>query len=104
MTPLAHAASELIRTNPKLAHEVRRQLDKKPVAGLTVRQREVLVFIIEYQKKNGGVSPTYDEIADGVGLGSKSGAKRIVKGLEEREFIACIPNRARSIVVLRGPE
>ncbi|HWK65370.1 MAG TPA: MarR family transcriptional regulator [Rhizobiaceae bacterium] len=103
MTPLAHAASELIRTNPKLAHEVRRQLDQKPVGGLTVRQRQVLDFIIDYQKKR-VVAPTFSEIADGIGLGSKSGVNRIINALAERGYITHMPGRARSIVVLRVPE
>lgn len=102
MTPLAHAASELIRTNPDLAHEVRRQLERQPVGGLTVRQSDVLNFIRAYHAER-GFAPSYGEIADGVGLGSKSGVARIIEGLVERGYIGRMPHQARSIVVLGAP-
>jgi repressor LexA len=103
MRDIPAEAEALIDTDPDLANEVARQLERKPIGGLTIRQRDVLDFIIDYLKKQ-GVPPVYDEIADGVGLGSKSGVNRILVALEKRGWIARMPGRARSIVVLRVPE
>lgn len=95
-------AAELIRTDRGLAEEVVRQMVQRPAGGLTVRQRQVLDFILDYQMKR-GVAPSYGEIADGVGLASKQGPHRIVSALEERGYISRLPGRARSIVVLGAP-
>lgn len=72
--------------------------------SLTARQRELLVFITEYQAKSDGVSPSFDEMKQAMGLVSKSGIHRLVRGLEERAFIACLPNRKRCVTVLKTPD
>jgi len=71
--------------------------------GLTPRQKEAFDFIDGYLARTGGVSPSYDEIAEGVGLMSKSGAYRLVRGLKERGFIGQMRGRARSFSILKRP-
>ena len=70
---------------------------------LTRKQYELLVYLDkELQKK--GVSPSFDEMKDALGLKSKSGIHRLITGLEERGFIRRLPHRARAIEVLRLPD
>ena len=70
---------------------------------LTKKQYELLVFIDDYLKKN-GLSPSFDEMKDALGLRSKSGIHRLITGLEERGFIRHLPHRARALEVLKLPE
>lgn len=67
--------------------------------GVTQRQMAVLNYIKSYCEKN-GFSPSYQEIGDSVGIGSKSGVKRMVDILIERGHLASLPYRARSLVVI----
>lgn len=69
---------------------------------LTEKQKEVLLFIDKFTRKN-GYSPSYDEILEPMGLESKSGIHRIVSALEERGFIRRLANKARAIEVLKLP-
>jgi repressor LexA len=71
---------------------------------LTAKQRELLLFIHQRLKDNGGVSPSFDEMKDALKLKSKSGIHRLVSGLEERGFIRRMPHRARALQVLKLPE
>lgn len=70
---------------------------------LTRKQQELLFFINE-RLDEGGVSPSFDEMKDALGLKSKSGIHRLITGLEERGFIRRLPHRARALEVLRLPE
>lgn len=70
---------------------------------LTRKQHELLVFIND-RLKDGGVSPSFDEMKDALNLKSKSGIHRLITGLEERGFIRRLPHRARALEVLRLPE
>ncbi|MFD1624329.1 transcriptional repressor LexA [Azospirillum griseum] len=70
---------------------------------LTRKQHELLLFIHE-RLGQGGVSPSFDEMKDALGLKSKSGIHRLITGLEERGFIRRLPHRARALEVLRMPE
>lgn len=65
--------------------------------GLTPTQREALEFVGRYMKRHGGVSPSYDEIAVGLGLRSKSNVHRIVKALAARGHITVVPGGQRAI-------
>lgn len=69
--------------------------------GLTRRQQEVLDFIRAYVAEH-QYSPTFDEIADFVGLDSKSGVHRIVHGLVDRGAIRLLPRQARSIEIVQS--
>jgi repressor LexA len=70
---------------------------------LTKKQRELLMFI-ERRLREGGISPSFDEMKDALQLRSKSGIHRLITGLEERGFIRRLPHRARALEVLRLPE
>jgi len=70
---------------------------------LTRKQQELLLFI--HQRLGlGGVSPSFDEMKDALGLKSKSGIHRLITGLEERGFIRRLPHRARALEVVRLPD
>ncbi|MEQ8655324.1 MAG: transcriptional repressor LexA [Kiloniellales bacterium] len=70
---------------------------------LTRKQHELLLYLHDYLEER-GVSPSFDEMKDALGLKSKSGIHRLILALEERRFIRRLPNRARAIEVLRLPE
>lgn len=70
---------------------------------LTRKQHELLTYLQKYLGDH-GVSPSFDEMRDALGLKSKSGIHRLITGLEERGFIRRLPHRARAIEVLRLPE
>lgn len=69
---------------------------------LTQKQHDLLLFI-DKRLKAGGVSPSYDEMKDALGLASKSGIHRLITALEERGFIRRLPHRARALEVLQMP-
>ena len=70
---------------------------------LTRKQYELLMYI-EASLRDGGVSPSFDEMKEALGLKSKSGIHRLIRGLEERGFIRRLPHRARALEVLKLPE
>ena len=70
---------------------------------LTRKQQELLIFINE-RLKQGGVSPSFDEMKEALGLKSKSGIHRLITGLEERGFIRRLAHRARALEVIRLPD
>src|SRR5690606_38943717 len=67
------------------------------------KQHELLLFINERLAQS-GVSPSFDEMKDALGLKSKSGIHRLISGLEERGFIRRLPHRARALEVVRLPD
>ncbi|MFN3076762.1 MAG: transcriptional repressor LexA [Alphaproteobacteria bacterium] len=69
---------------------------------LTRKQYELLIFI-DRRLKASGVSPSFDEMKDALGLKSKSGIHRLITGLEERGFIRRLPHRARALEVQKLP-
>ncbi|WP_374763911.1 transcriptional repressor LexA [Yunchengibacter salinarum] len=70
---------------------------------LTSKQHQLLMFIHRRLSEK-GVSPSFDEMKDALGLKSKSGVHRLIKALEERGFIRRLPNRARALEVLHLPD
>jgi len=70
---------------------------------LTRKQFELLSFINQ-RLADGGVSPSFEEMKEALGLRSKSGIHRLISGLEERGFIKRLPHRARALEVVRLPE
>jgi repressor LexA len=70
---------------------------------LTRKQYELLVFI-NRRLSDSGVSPSFEEMKEALGLKSKSGIHRLISGLEERGFIRRLPHRARALEVVRLPE
>ena len=69
---------------------------------LTNKQHDLLHFI-DNQLKSMGVSSSFDEMKNALGLKSKSGIHRLIKGLEERGFIRRLPRRARALEVIKLP-
>ena len=69
---------------------------------LTLKQNQLLNFLIIRIQKF-GVSPSYEEMCDELGLKSKSGINRIVKSLEERGYIERLENKARAIAPKKYP-
>lgn len=67
---------------------------------MTPRQRDALAFIIDYQQRNGGASPSYAEIMRHMGYRSKSRVWELVRALAAAGHIRFLPARARSIEVL----
>lgn len=70
---------------------------------LTRKQHELLMFIHE-RIKEGGVSPSFDEMKEALDLRSKSGIHRLITALEERGFIRRLPHRARALEILKLPD
>ncbi|TXH34697.1 MAG: transcriptional repressor LexA [Rhodospirillaceae bacterium] len=70
---------------------------------LTRKQRELLQFIQE-RLADTGISPSFDEMKEALGLKSKSGVHRLITGLEERGFIRRLPHRARALEIMRLAE
>ena len=70
---------------------------------LTAKQRELLLFI-DGKLKQGGISPSFDEMRAALELKSKSGVHRLISALEERGFIRRLPNRARALEVVKLPD
>jgi repressor LexA len=70
---------------------------------LTRKQHELLMFI-HTRIKETGVSPSFDEMKDGLDLASKSGIHRLISALEERGFLRRLPHRARAVEVIRLPQ
>ena len=70
---------------------------------LTRKQHELLTFIDKHLKES-GVSPSFEEMKDGLNLRSKSGIHRLITALEERGFLRRHHHRARALEVMRLPE
>lgn len=69
---------------------------------LTQKQYDLLIYINE-TLKNKGIGPSFEEMKNHLGLHSKSGVHRLIRGLEQRKFIRRLPNRARALEVLMLP-
>jgi repressor LexA len=70
---------------------------------LTKKQHELLLYINQ-RIRDAGISPSFDEMKEALGLKSKSGIHRLISGLEERGFIRRLAHRARALEVLRLPD
>lgn len=70
---------------------------------LTAKQHELLRFI-QSRLHDGGISPSFEEMKEALGLKSKSGIHRLISALEERGFLRRLPNRARALEVLKSAD
>lgn len=61
-------------------------------------------MFIDRRLKETGVSPSFDEMKEALGLKSKSGIHRLITALEERNFLRRLPHRARALEVVRLPD
>lgn len=70
---------------------------------LTAKQHELLHFIQQHLDAS-GISPSFEEMKEALGLKSKSGIHRLISALEERGFLRRLPNRARALEILKAPD
>jgi repressor LexA len=70
---------------------------------LTAKQHELLHFI-QQKLDASGISPSFEEMKEALGLKSKSGIHRLISALEERGFLRRLPNRARALEVVKLPD
>ena len=70
---------------------------------LTKKQRNLLMFVNK-KIRSTGISPSYEEMKNSLGLKSKSGIHRLISALEERGFIKRLAHKARALEVLKLPE
>lgn len=68
--------------------------------GLTQRQMDLLRYIAGYQQAHDGISPSFAECRDALGLSTKGGIYRMLDGLEQRGAISRMHYRERAIRVL----
>jgi repressor LexA len=68
--------------------------------ALTRRQKQVYDFISGFVDKN-GYSPSYEEIAEGLGLSSLATVHKHIGNLEQKELLRRDYNRSRSIDLLK---
>jgi repressor LexA len=66
-------------------------------SGLTAMQAELLSFL-RYRNAD-GQTPSFEEMKEALGLASKSGVHRLMRGLEERGYVKRPSHRARDITV-----
>ena len=64
---------------------------------LTSMQADMLSFLRKRQRE--GMTPSFSEMQDAMGLCSKSAVFRLLSALEERGYIERLPNRSRAITV-----
>jgi SOS-response transcriptional repressor LexA len=67
--------------------------------AITRRQKEVIDFLTNFTQKN-GYSPSYEEIAHGLGLTSLATVHKHVTNLQNKGLLQRAHNRSRSIDVL----
>ena len=68
---------------------------------LTKKQHELLLFL-EERISQSGVTPSFEEMKNKVGLKSKSGIHRLISALEDRGFIKKLPFKARAIEIIKS--
>jgi len=68
--------------------------------ALTRRQKQVYDFISSFVDRN-GYSPSFEEIADGLGLNSLATVHKHITNLEQKQLLRRDYNRSRSIDLLK---
>lgn len=68
---------------------------------MTLQQRRLLDYL-RAETAAGRLAPSFQQIADALGLRAKSGVHRIVTALEEQGRIRRRPGRARALEVVGG--
>jgi len=66
--------------------------------ALTRRQKEVMDFLSQFIHKN-GYSPSYEEIASGLGLASLATVHKHIQALESKQYVRRSYNHSRSLEV-----
>jgi repressor LexA len=68
------------------------------VMALTRRQKEVMDFLADFIDRN-GYSPSYEEIASGLGLASLATVHKHIQALETKQYLRRSYNHSRSLEV-----
>lgn len=92
---LTRQVAELERENASI---------KGRLVPLTRTQRDLLAILVELKAKNGGIVPSYDELAAELGLAGKSGIARLLEQIESKGWIRRFSTRARGIYIIHRPE
>ena len=71
--------------------------------GLTSRQRQILEYIIEYEKEH-GYPPTIREICEAFGISSPRGVSKHLEALEKKGYIERSKGRSRGIRILKSAQ
>lgn len=66
--------------------------------GMTKRQLDLLVFVQNHIAEH-GYSPSWQEIATGIGLSAKSRVHHLITALGERGLCRHLPGRRRSLIL-----
>ena len=66
---------------------------------LTKKQKELYDFLCDKIGKS-GITPSFEEMKQHLGLGSKSGVHRLIEALDARGFISRLHYRHRAIYIL----
>lgn len=74
---------------------------KKNEQEISIRQQEILEFIISYVEDR-GYPPAVREIGQAVGLSSSSTVHSHLHSLEEKRFIKRDPTKPRTIMILKN--
>ena len=77
----------------------KRGADDGPDPLLSERQQQILDFIHAYTERH-GVSPSFKEIGDAVGLKSSSGVKHQIEQLQRKGYVTRRDRTPRSIVLV----
>ena len=76
------------------------KLEARPDMALTRRQKELYDFLLNFVDQH-GYSPSYEEIAEGVGLSSLATVHKHITNLEQKGLLRRDYNRSRSIDLLK---
>ena len=70
---------------------------------LTSRQRQILEYIVEYEKEH-GYPPTIREICEAFGISSPRGVSKHLEALEKKGYIERSKGRSRGIRILKSAQ
>ncbi len=73
-------------------------------ASVTALQYRFLLVLQSHLSCGGGMAPTYQQLADEMGIKSKSHVARLVSECEERGWIKRLANKPRSLAMLKRVE
>ena len=67
--------------------------------SMTERQNQLFRYLVAYMADQ-DVAPSFEEMRDHMGLGSKSAIHRLLTALEERRLIRRMPHRQRALEII----
>ena len=94
-----HRSNESCTDLHRICYRSSLSLRYNSVMAITRRKKEVLDFLTNFTQTN-GYSPSYEEIASGLGLNSLATVHKHVTNLQSKGMLQRAHNRSRSIDVL----